>query len=36
VALAWRASFDRPLAIETLASAILSVKIPSLRMAKAA
>jgi LysR family hydrogen peroxide-inducible transcriptional activator len=36
VALAWRTSFDRPLAVETLASAIQAVKIPSLRMAKAA
>ena len=35
VALAWRASFDRPLAVETLAAAIQSVKIPSLKMAKA-
>jgi LysR family hydrogen peroxide-inducible transcriptional activator len=36
VALAWRASFDRPLAVETLASAIQAVKIPALKMAKAA
>ena len=36
VALAWRASFDRPLAVETLAAAIQSVKIPALRMTKAA
>lgn len=36
VALAWRASFDRPLAVETLAAAIQSVKIPSLKMAKGA
>jgi LysR family transcriptional regulator, hydrogen peroxide-inducible genes activator len=36
VALAWRASFDRPLAIETLASAIQSVKMPCLRMSRAA
>jgi len=36
VALAWRASFDRPLAVETLAAAIQSVRIPGLRMAKAA
>lgn len=36
VALAWRASFDRPLAVETLAAAIQAVKIPSLKMAKAA
>jgi len=33
VALAWRASFDRPVAIETLASAIRSIKMPCLRMA---
>jgi len=36
VALAWRASFDRPLAIETLAGAIQSVKMPCLRMSRAA
>lgn len=36
VALAWRASFDRPLAIETLAEAVRSVKLPSIRMSKAA
>lgn len=36
VALAWRASFDRPLAVETLAAAIRSIKMPCLRMAKAA
>jgi len=36
VALAWRASFDRPLAIETLAAAIQSVRMPCLKMAKAA
>jgi LysR family transcriptional regulator, hydrogen peroxide-inducible genes activator len=36
VALAWRASFDRPLAVETLASAIQSVKMPCLRMSRAA
>jgi LysR family hydrogen peroxide-inducible transcriptional activator len=36
VALAWRSSFDRPLAVETLAAAIQSVKIPALKMAKAA
>jgi len=36
VALAWRAGFDRPLAVETLASAIQSVKMPCLRMAHAA
>ena len=33
VALAWRASFDRPVAIEALASAIRSIKMPCLRMA---
>jgi LysR family transcriptional regulator, hydrogen peroxide-inducible genes activator len=36
VALAWRASFDRPLAVETLANAIQSVKMPCLRMSRAA
>ncbi len=36
VALAWRASFDRPLAIDTLAAAIRAIKMPCLRMAKAA
>jgi LysR family hydrogen peroxide-inducible transcriptional activator len=36
VAIAWRASFDRPLAIETLAEAVRSVKLPSIRMSKAA
>ena len=36
VALAWRASFDRPLAVETLAEAIGAVKMPCLRMARAA
>jgi LysR family hydrogen peroxide-inducible transcriptional activator len=34
VALAWRTSFDRPLAIDTLAEAILAIKLPCLRMAK--
>ena len=33
VALAWRTSFDRPLAVDTLAAAIRSVKMPCLRMA---
>ncbi len=33
VALAWRATFDRPLAVETLARAIGAVKMPCLRMA---
>jgi LysR family hydrogen peroxide-inducible transcriptional activator len=36
VAIAWRGSFDRPLAIETLAEAVRSVKLPSIRMSKAA
>ena len=31
VALAWRASFDRPLAVETVAAAIADVKMPCLR-----
>jgi LysR family transcriptional regulator, hydrogen peroxide-inducible genes activator len=36
VALAWRASFDRPAAIDLLAEAIRSVKMPCLRMSRAA
>jgi len=36
VALAWRTSFDRPLAVQTLAEAIRAVKMPCLRMTKAA
>jgi LysR family hydrogen peroxide-inducible transcriptional activator len=36
VALAWRTSFDRPLAVETLAAAVRSVKMPCLKIAKAA
>ena len=36
VALAWRATFDRPRAVETLAGAIRSVKMPCLKMSKAA
>ena len=36
VALAWRTSFDRPLAVETLAAAIQAIKMPCLKMAKAA
>jgi len=32
VALAWRASFDRPLAIQALAESIAAVKLPSLRL----
>jgi LysR family hydrogen peroxide-inducible transcriptional activator len=35
VALAWRSSFDRPLAVETLASAIQAIKSPCLKMAAA-
>ena len=34
VALAWRTSFDRPLAIETVAQSIGSVKIPCLHMGR--
>ena len=33
VALAWRASFDRPLAVDTLAQAITAIKMPCLKMA---
>jgi LysR family hydrogen peroxide-inducible transcriptional activator len=36
VALAWRVSFDRPLAVEAVTAAILGVKMPCLRMSKAA
>jgi LysR family hydrogen peroxide-inducible transcriptional activator len=36
VALAWRSSFDRPLAVEALAEAIRAIRLPCLRMAKAA
>jgi len=36
VAVAWRQSFDRPAAVEALAASIRSVKLPSLRIAKAA
>jgi LysR family hydrogen peroxide-inducible transcriptional activator len=36
VALAWRTSFDRPAAVELLSEAIHSVKLPCLRMARAA
>ena len=32
VALAWRASFDRPLAVEALAEAVAAVKMPCLRL----
>jgi LysR family hydrogen peroxide-inducible transcriptional activator len=35
VALAWRASFDRPMAVDTLALAIAGIHLPSLKMAKA-
>jgi LysR family hydrogen peroxide-inducible transcriptional activator len=34
IALAWRTSFDRPLAIETIAAAIRAVKLPAIRMAR--
>jgi LysR family transcriptional regulator, hydrogen peroxide-inducible genes activator len=36
VAIAWRASFDRPAAVEAMAEAIRAVKLPSLRIARAA
>jgi LysR family hydrogen peroxide-inducible transcriptional activator len=36
VALAWRASFDRPMAVDTLAAAIRDIKMPCLKIAKAA
>ena len=36
VAVAWRQSFDRPAAVEVLVQAIRSVKLPSLKIAKAA
>ena len=36
VALAWRSSFDRPVAAETLAEAIGSIRMPCLRMSRAA
>ena len=32
VALAWRASFDRPIAVDTLAQAIRAIKMPCLKM----
>jgi LysR family transcriptional regulator, hydrogen peroxide-inducible genes activator len=35
VALAWRSSFDRPRAIETLAASIRAIRMPCLRMAAA-
>jgi LysR family hydrogen peroxide-inducible transcriptional activator len=33
VALAWRSSFDRPMAVDTLADAIQAIKLPCLKMA---
>ena len=36
VTLAWRASFDRPEAVKTLAEAITAIKMPCLKMAKVA
>jgi len=36
VAVAWRQSFDRPAAVEVLATAIRAVKLPSLKIAKPA
>jgi LysR family hydrogen peroxide-inducible transcriptional activator len=36
VALAWRASFDRPAAIEVLADSLRTLKMPCLKVAKAA
>jgi len=36
VALAWRASFDRPVAVETLAASIQAIKSPCLKMSVAA
>jgi len=36
VALAWRTSFDRPLAVETLAAALRSLKMHCLKIARAA
>ena len=36
VALAWRASFDRPAAVAVLAEAIRTIKMPCLKMARAA
>jgi LysR family hydrogen peroxide-inducible transcriptional activator len=35
VALAWRATFDRPLAVATLAASIRAIRMPCLRMAGA-
>ncbi|MGH9576252.1 MAG: LysR substrate-binding domain-containing protein, partial [Terriglobales bacterium] len=36
VALAWRASFDRPLAVETLAQSLRALRLPALRISRAA
>jgi LysR family hydrogen peroxide-inducible transcriptional activator len=36
VALAWRAGFDRPAAVDAIADAIQAAKIPALKLAKAA
>ena len=36
VALAWRRSFDRPLAVAAVAEAVRAVKLPAIRMTKAA
>ena len=36
VALAWRASFDRPAAVDALADAIRHIKLPNLKIARAA
>jgi len=36
VALAWRASFDRPLAVDVLAEAIAAIRMPCLKIARAA
>jgi LysR family hydrogen peroxide-inducible transcriptional activator len=36
VALAWRTSFDRPAAVEALAESIRGVKLPAIKVSKAA
>jgi LysR family hydrogen peroxide-inducible transcriptional activator len=36
VALAWRTSFDRPAAVDAVADAIRALKIPAIKVAKAA
>jgi LysR family hydrogen peroxide-inducible transcriptional activator len=36
VALAWRTSFDRPMAVDVLADAIQAIKMPCLKMAEKA